>query len=456
VAGQVAGIATAIFVAVIAALFNVSGIELIRHTDLDSNRELRDAGVVNVVSSAFGGIPGYHALSLTALAYQMGVNARVAGLVAALVPLTAVVFGASMIELIPRLIVGGALVFVGLGFIVDWVWDKRRSLPLSEYLVVLIILAVIVIRGLLPGVAAGLVLAVVLFAVNYSRLEQVHEEALGDTYRSNVDRPPTEREALRSLGEHAQILLVEGFVFFGTSSGLLERVRKRVEAGDLRYLVIDLRRVTGMDSSAAMSFRKIAQLAEANGFELVITDVPPAVRGRLERGGVAPIDGVVDFEPDLDRGLQRCEDGLLGRVETGIGRSGALSGLPERLWDHFEQVSLGEGDVLIAQGATPDDVWVLESGRLRIEMRTAQGTQVRLSTVLPGVMVGEIALYTGAPRTADVVAETPSVVLRLGRDEIERLEVEEPALAVSLHRWFAATLAHRLTDRMRAFDTLLD
>ncbi|HJR96631.1 MAG TPA: SulP family inorganic anion transporter [Actinomycetota bacterium] len=456
VLGQVAGIATAVFVAVIAALFNVSGIELIRHTDLDSNRELRDAGVVNVVSGAFGGIPGYHALSLTALAYQMGVNARVAGLVAALVPLTAVVFGASMIELIPRMIVGGALVFVGLGFIVDWVWDKRRSLPLSEYLVVLAILAVIITRGLLPGVAAGLVLAVVLFAVNYSRLEQVREEVLGDTYRSNVDRPPGERDALRALGERVQILRVEGFVFFGTSSGLLERVRKRVEAGDLRYLVIDLRRVTGMDSSAAMSFRKIAQLAEANAFELVLTDVPQAVRGRLERGGVVTIDGVVRFEPDLDRGLERCEDGLLGRVGTGVGRSGALAGLPERLWDRFEQRDLPEGAVLITQGASPDDVWVLESGRLRIEMRSAHGTQVRLSTVLPGVMVGEIALYTGAPRTADVVAETPSVVLRLGRDEIERLEAEEPALAVSLHRWFATTLAHRLTDRMRAFDALLD
>jgi sulfate permease, SulP family len=456
VLGQVAGIATAVFVAVIAALFNVSGIELIRHTDLDSNRELRDAGVVNVVSGAFGGIPGYHALSLTALAYQMGVNARVAGLVAALVPLTAVVFGASLIELIPRMIVGGALAFVGLAFIVDWVWDKRRSLPLSEYLVVLAILAVIITRGLLPGVAAGLVLAVVLFAVNYSRLEQVREEALGDTYRSNVDRPPGERDALRSLGERVQILRVEGFVFFGTSSGLLERVRKRVEAGELRYLVIDLRRVTGMDSSAAMSFRKIAQLAEANAFELVLTDVPQAVRGRLERGGVVTIDGVVRFEPDLDRGLERCEDGLLGRVGTGVGRSEALAGLPERLWDRFEQRDLPEGAVLITQGASPDDVWVLESGRLRIEMRSSHGTQVRLSTVLPGVMVGEIALYTGAPRTADVVAETPSVVLRLGRDEIDRLEAEEPALAVSLHRWFATTLAHRLTDRMRAFDTLLD
>jgi MFS superfamily sulfate permease-like transporter len=56
----------AIFVAVIACLFNVSGVELLLHSDLDSNRELRDGGIVNVVSSVFGGIPGYHALSLTA------------------------------------------------------------------------------------------------------------------------------------------------------------------------------------------------------------------------------------------------------------------------------------------------------------------------------------------------------------------------------------------------------
>ena len=39
----------------------------------------------------------------------------------------------------------------------------------------------------------GLVLAVVLFAVNYGRIELVHEVAFGDTYRSNVDRPAAER-----------------------------------------------------------------------------------------------------------------------------------------------------------------------------------------------------------------------------------------------------------------------
>jgi SulP family sulfate permease len=99
---------------------------------------------------------------------------------------------------------------------------------------------------------------------------------------------------------------------------------------------------------------------------------------------------------------------------------------------------------------------VLESGRLRIELVTPEGTQMRVSTVLPGVMVGEVALYTGDTRTADVVAEAPSVVLRLSRASIERMEAEEPELAATLHRWFATTLAERLTDRMRALDTLLD
>ncbi|MGZ5345846.1 MAG: SulP family inorganic anion transporter [Actinomycetota bacterium] len=457
---QVAGIATAVFVAVIACLFNVSGIELIRHTDLDTNRELRDAGIVNVASSAFGGIPGYHALSLTALAQQMGVNAQLAGLVAALVPLSAVIFGAAMIELIPRLIVGGVLVFVGLAFIVEWVWDKRRALPLSEYLVVLLILATIVTRGLLPGVAVGLVLAVVLFAVNYSRLEQVSEVAFGETYRSNVDRPLDEREALRSLGERVQILRVNGFVFFGTSSGLLERIRKRVEGAGLRFLLIDLRRVTGMDSSAVMSFRKVAQLAEANGFELVLTDGPEAVRGRLERGGVAASDGIVGFEPDLDRGLQRCEDGLLegaaAPVVAAEGSSEALAGLPPRLSIYLERMPLAEGTTLIRQDDPPDDVFVLESGRLSVEMVTPEGTRLRLRAVRPGVVVGEIAMYTGVPRTADVVAETPSVVLRLSKESIERLEAEEPELAAALHRWLARTLAERLSDTLRAFDALLD
>jgi sulfate permease, SulP family len=470
VLGQASGIATAVFVAVIAILFNVSGIELILHTDLDSNEELRDAGVTNVLSSAVGGIPGYHALSLTALGQLMNVNARAAGLVAALVPLTAVVFGVTVIELIPRMIVGGVLVFLGLAFIVEWVFDKRRSLPVGEYAVVLVILATIAYRGFLPGVVIGLVLAVVLFAVNYGRTELIHEVRFGDAYHSNVDRPPAERAALRTLGERVQILRVHGFVFFGTASGLLERIRKRVEAGPLRFLLLDFRRVTGVDASAVVSFVKAAQFAKANGFEVVFAGVSDRVKSQLRRGGIVASDGVVRFERDLDHGLQVAEDGLLegateevaavaaagNPVVAGDGSRDTPAGLPLRLGTYLERVELPEGTVLIRQDDPPDDVFVLESGRLRVELVTPEGTRMRLRTVRPGVVVGEIAMYTGVPRTADVVAETPCVVLRLSRASIERLEADEPELAAALHRWLARTLAERLDDTLKGFDALLD
>jgi SulP family sulfate permease len=168
----------------------------------------------------------------------------------------------------------------------------------------------------------------------------------------------------------------------------------------------------------------------------------------------------VAFEPDLDRGLQRCEDALLsapGLAEAQADHpAGRLDALPPGLAAHVERVSLPEGTVLLHQDDPPGDVYVLESGRLGVETVTPDGSRIRLRTLRPGVVVGEIALYTGVARTADVVAEVPSVVLRIGRESIERLEAEEPELAAALHRWLATTLAERLTDTMRTFDVLLD
>ena len=242
----------------------------------------------------------------------MKVDARAAGLIAALVPLAAVVVGAEVVGLIPRMIVGGVLVFLGLSFMVEWVWDKRRSLPPLEYAVVVVILVGIIVWGFLIGVVIGLVLAVVLFAISYGRIELVREVAFGETYRSNVDRPADERAELRALSEQVQILRVSGFVFFGSTNRLLERIRRRVEAATPpRFLVIDLRRVTGVDSSAVVSFVKMMRLAEAAGSEIVFTAASDPVRAQLARGGVEETQGLVVFEPDLDRGLQRCEDALL-------------------------------------------------------------------------------------------------------------------------------------------------
>jgi SulP family sulfate permease len=457
VAGQWAGILAAVLVGTIVLMFNISGSEIVLRRDLDTNRELRDAGLLNVISGALGGIPGYHALGQTALAEQMKVDAKVGGLIAAAVPLAGVIAGASVIELIPRMIVGGVLVFLGLAFMVEWVWDKRKVLPPLEYGVVLVILGAIIARGFLPGVVVGLVLAVVLFAVNYGRIELVHEVAFGETYHSNVDRPPAERALLRTMGDRVQILRVNGFVFFGSANGLLERIRKRAEATRLRFLVIDLRRVNGVDSSAVVAFVKAMHLAEASRFELVFTGASDAVRGQLARGGLVASE-VVRFEPDLDRGLQRCEEGLLREdvVQVPEADGDALAGMPAGLQAHLERTELADGIVLIRQGDSPDDVFVLESGRLRVEMETSDGTRLRLRSINPGVVVGEVAMYSGDPRTADVVAEGPTVVLRLDRASIARIESEDPALASAMHRWLGGVLSERLSDTLREFDALLD
>jgi SulP family sulfate permease len=454
---QVAGIVAAVFITLVAVWSNITGTEVVLDRDLDTNRELRDAGVLNVVSGALGGIPAYHALSLTALAARMSVDARTAGLIAAVVPLAAVVFGAQVIELIPRMLVGGVLVFLGLAFIVEWVWDKRTVLPRVEYLIVLAILAVVVATGFLPGVVLGLVLAVVLFAVNYGRIEQVREVAFGETYRSNVDRANAERQALRQASGRVQVLRLNGFVFFGSANALLERIRERVQGAPPRFVVMDLRGVSGVDSSAVASFGKIARLAEANGFELVLAGASDPVREQLRRGGVVVSEGVVAFAPDLDRGLQRCEDALLEEMplRDGADEGASAAQMPPGLLPYLERESHPEGTVLIRRDEPPTDVFVLSSGRLRVEAETSAGTRMRLRTIRPGVVVGEVAMYTGAARTADVVAETPVEILRLSAAALERIEADEPELAAAVHRWLARTVAERLADTQRAVDALI-
>jgi SulP family sulfate permease len=387
----------------------------------------------------------------------MNVDARRAGLVAATVPLAALLFGATVFELIPRMIVGGMLVFLGLSFIAEWVWERRRSLPRIEYVVVLVILTVVVVRGYLPGIVVGLVLAVGLFAVSYGRVDLVHEVTFGDVYRSNVDRPPAERAALRALRDRVLILRVSGFVFFGSTARLLERIRARVESSSPRFLVIDLRRVTGMDASAVVAFSKAMRVAGSHGSELVVTGASEPVRAELERGGVTEQGGSLRFEPDLDRGLEHCEDVLLAEEVAAAGEQVARGrdGLPAGLAPYMERVAVSEGSVVLRQEEPSGDLYVLAEGRLAVETVTPEGRRVRLRILRPGVVVGELAFYTGAPRTAYVVAQTPCVVLRCSREQIARIEAD-PVVAIVLHRWFAETLAGRLSETMHTLDSLLD
>ena len=137
----------------IAVLFNVSGTESSCETTSTPTGSFATRVSSTSSPAPLGGSPAYHALSLTSLAAgpherrRAGRRAR-GGARAA----RRRAFGAPVVELLPRMLVGGVLVFLGLALLVEWVWDRRRSLPRVEYVVVLLILATIVCaRASSPG-----------------------------------------------------------------------------------------------------------------------------------------------------------------------------------------------------------------------------------------------------------------------------------------------------------------
>jgi SulP family sulfate permease len=463
---QGVGIATVPLVAVFALLLNASGIELARRREANLNRELGAAGVGNLVGSIFGGVPGFHALSLTALAQRTGTTSRLVGLVAAAVCGLTLFFGANMLSLFPRTVLGGLVVFLGLAFLVEWVWDARSKLVRRDYMVVLLILLAVAALGFLPGVGLGLILAIVLFVIDYSRTDVVKNELSGDTYRSKVDRAPAQQEVLRQAGDRILILRLQGIVFFGTANTLLERIRRQLAdrgAAPVSFLLLDFERVTGLDSSAVLAFLKIQQVAEARGMVLVLSALSAPVRRQLDRGGFNLEDREkLRVVADLDHGAQWAEDRLL--AEAGVAASPAAPepdgfGLgvdASRLMGYLEPLEVPAGHEVIAQGEPADDLYFLESGRLTAVLRLEDGDSVRLRTMAAGVAVGEVGMYLRAERTASVVADTPSRLYRLTRQSLEEIHRRDPELAAEVHRGFARLMARRLADSLEAMEQLLE
>jgi SulP family sulfate permease len=470
VLAQAVGMGTVLVVGVLTLLLNTTGIELVTERDIDLNRELRAAGAANVAAGIGGGLIGFHALSLTTLAHRAGARTRLPGIVGAAICVATLGFGASALSLIPKLVLGGLLLYLGLGFLLDWVVLAWRRLPRVDYALVLLILAVIAAFGFLIGVAVGSLVALVMFVVEYSRGDVVNRAISGAAYRSNVDRDPGHLAILRAHGERIHVFELQGYLFFGTASSLLDRIKERLDDArqqEARFVVIDFRRVTGLDSSAVLVFTKARQLASSRRITLLLTGVDDRLRRQLERGGFAEDpDGGVRYLPDLDRGVQWCEDRLL--EEAGAPPSAAPPPLedqlraalasvdPSRLLPYLEAVEVGAGDTVMRQDEPSDGLYFLESGRLTVQLESPEGGRMRLRTMGPGTVVGEVTLYLGTPRTASVVAEVPSRLHRLSADALARMERGDPTVAAAVHRMFARLLAERLTDTLNEVEALLD
>jgi CRP-like cAMP-binding protein len=110
--------------------------------------------------------------------------------------------------------------------------------------------------------------------------------------------------------------------------------------------------------------------------------------------------------------------------------------------DIAQEVRYMEGARIVKAGDDGDSFFVLVSGQAKVVSRGGK----MLNRLLPGDFFGEISLLDGGDRTANVVAETPLVVLMVRRSRFHRMLAEDPSVTVSMLKQVARRLRQMQRD----------
>ena len=442
-------------------LLDVSGIELLAQKDLNPDHELQVMGYTNVVNGALGGFPGVHDVSDTALVETLGGKGRLTGFIYSTLVVAAILAGAEFMKIVPTFLLGGLLIYVGLEFLIDWVWKARDELPLSDYVVVILILIVIILSDILQGVTFGFFVAIILFVVNYSKLSVIKIETNGSDHASNVDRDLETRELLNKEGNRVLILVLQGFIFFGTADKLITSIRNRIkdpEAYKVDFLVLDFHHVSQLDTSAIITFSKLAQLSDREGFHIVISGADDGSLKQLVKHGFFTF-GDQEWErvykEQLDTAVDWCERSILAdlKIDTGehklaladvLGRIAYEESDVKLLSDFFVTENRKAGEYLFNEGDKGESLYFVGSGSVLVVLKALNQKERILRKYKSGTILGEMAIYTGENRTASVRIEEDAQLFRLDKEKLEEMSRKFPASTAALHTYIVRVLAERL------------
>ncbi len=87
------------------------------------------------------------------------------------------------------------------------------------------------------------------------------------------------------------------------------------------------------------------------------------------------------------------------------------------------------GTRIVSQGETPEFFYIIQAGRLQVFRETADHIRTPLTELGPGAYFGEVALVTGQARTASVEALEESQLVKVSKEEFDRLLDHNPQLA---------------------------
>ena len=449
---QLPAILLLVLVALIVVILNLAGLELAANEDLDWNREFRSTGIANVVAGLGGGTTASMIVPASMRSKLFGAATRLTGIIAAFVIAAALFLGDGMLDLVPVPLVGGILVFAGLGMLDEGLVRTRRRLPWMEYGVIVLIAGVTVVFGLFEGVAAGMLVTLVFFAVRLSRLDPIRSRVSVRELRSTKTRSVPDRVILEEEGARALVWRLRGYIFFGSVYSLADQLTKSLSSDPRPTCVmLDFTEVSGFDFSAVNVLVRFLQSASGSGVTVVLSTPSQQVRTGLERN-LAPSEfAALRIEPNVDRALEHCEEIVIEAWKTNASmideqrasvleraaadldsqlvRRTRFEDLVEELRGWLKTRRYTSGDTLAGPGTPSEGLQLLTSGRA--SAHDAAGTRVRQYSPGDAIWPSHPA-DVEAPR---VSADIPCVAVVLTPVSRQTLEEDEERLALRLYRY---------------------
>ena len=452
-----------IFVTASSALFNTAGIEVAVHREADLERELNVTGLANMLTGAFGGYAGCISVSRTILNANGGGTGRLSGLTVAAISALMLAFAPMLLGYMPKFVLGGLLIYLGVDTLHKWIMESRRRLSLSEYLSLLAIIIIILQWGFIAGILIGVVIGCATFALSAARIDSIKFNFDGSEYRSSLDRSRHDQALLSAHGGNIQGLNLQSYLFFGSANRLYQQVKTLLARHpECRFLVFDFKLVTGIDSSAAYSFAQIKRTAQDRGIRLVLAHLPVSSEKALRASEF--ITNEVSIIAELDHALEWCENEVIAQHQ-GLAQEEAslrdwftqiLGDEPDAtaLMHRCQRIEVEAGNTIVHAGDPADSMHFILDGRVGIMIPAGNNRITRVRSLGRYTTIGEMGLVSHAPRSATIQAEVASVLYVLSAEQFEAIKTDDSALSQKLLTYFVSVMAERLSFANRTIAVL--
>jgi sulfate permease, SulP family len=450
-------------VALVSLVTKASSIEVSRKTYGDLDCELRSHGLGTLLAAPFGGIVSSLQTGTSLLLEKAGGATRLSGAAAALLLGVVAVTGLDLPGLVPIPVLAGLVFYLGIFFITDALSKPLARRDWANVLLAVGIAAVCARYGYLVGVLGGVVCACLLFAASYARVGAVRQHLSRAQFTSNVSRSASASAHLAAAGDAIQVYWLSGYIFFGSSEGVFERVRRDIEALPPRRVacvILDFGAVSGKDSSATMSLAKLRNFCVKHRTTLVCSTLSPTIHQALERDGFFDGNNRQHVFADLNLALAWCENQLLAqaRVDAASGLGTFETWLQQELGErvgvsefmaYLERREVDAPQVLYREGDPSDNIDLVAAGTLGVDIAKGNGQPLRVRTITTHTVVGEMGFFRRSPRSATVSSDGPATFFTLTRRNFERMRHERPDLASAFDDFLMRVLAERITSSER-------